>query len=180
MSLGNFLASGRQLSSSFSPLSPFLQSRRQLHSSLQFGSFKLNPSESHKVLTSVLAVGQALRLWPPLPLCSPHSDTFCLPKSVCMHPSFGHFHISGKMCGKYSCPSYHFRHLEVYLILRHPCRESFCKMNNASVLTLAFPTPSGPFLCPEHEDAVLHAVLCGGVIDLDPQGAEGLELALVV
>ena len=39
---------------------------------------------------------------------------------------------------------------------------------------------SGPFLCPEHEDAVLHAVLCGGVIDLDPRGAEGLELALVV
>lgn len=140
----------------------------------------MSPSESHKVLTSLLAVGQALRLWPPLPLCSPHSDTFCLPKSVCMHPSFGHFHISGKMCGKYSCPSHHFRHLEVYLILRHPCRESFCKMNNASVLTLVFPTPSGPFLCPEHEDAVLHAVLCGGVIDLDPRGAEGLELALVV
>lgn len=97
--------------SSFSLLSPFLQSGRQLHSSLQSGSFKSSPSESHKVLTSVLAVGQALRLWPPLCLCSPHSDTFCLSKSVCMHPSCGHFHISGKMCGKNSCPSHHFRHL---------------------------------------------------------------------
>ena len=33
----------------------------------------LGPSESHKALNAVFAVGQACRLWPPLPLCSPQA-----------------------------------------------------------------------------------------------------------